>query len=100
MRGRGLRGLCFIVVSSNISPQYVVKLVTCVLNVEVGSSQGRGPRCAGWFQDYVLDIGRFGKKSTMEVRVLKGGIKGWVKEFEGSMMEGFEEEYWEQFKNE
>lgn len=31
----------------------------------------------------------------MEVRVLKGGIKGWVKEFEGSVMEGFDESVWE-----
>ena len=68
--------------------------------LHVGSSQGRGPRCAGWFQDYILDIAKFGRKSALEVRVLKGGIKGWVREFEGAMMEGFEEEYWEQFKNE
>lgn len=27
--------------------------------------------------------------------MLKGGIKGWVKEFEGAVMEGFEEEKWQ-----
>jgi len=49
-------------------------------------------------QDYITDISKFGRKSTLQVRVLKGGIKGWVKDFEGSMMDGFEEKYWEQFK--
>ena len=77
-----------------------IGLVSLCLDIDfiLGSSQGRGPRCAGWFQDYILDIARFGRKSALEVRVLKGGIKGWVKDFEGSMMEGFEEEYWEQFQ--
>ena len=64
----------------------------------IGSSQGRGPRCANWMQDYIDDIAKFGRKSTLKVRVLKGGIKGWVKEFEGSLMEGFVEECWEQDK--
>jgi arsenical-resistance protein 2 len=49
-------------------------------------------------QDYIDDVSKFGRKSSMRVRILKGGIKGWVRDFEGSMMEGFEEKYWEQFK--
>jgi len=63
-----------------------------------GSSSGRGPRCAAWMKDYIDDISKFGRRSSLTVRVLKGGIKGWVKDFEGSMVEGFEEKYWEQFK--
>jgi len=63
-----------------------------------GSSNGRGPRCASWFQDYIDDIAKFSRRSSLKVLVLTGGIKGWVKEFEGSMMEEFDEKYWEQFK--
>ncbi|KAL3423441.1 hypothetical protein PVAG01_05188 [Phlyctema vagabunda] len=63
-----------------------------------GSSLGRGPRCANWFQDYTDDIARFHRRTNLKVLILKGGIKGWVKDFEGSMMDGFEEKYWEQFK--
>ncbi|KAF4635016.1 hypothetical protein G7Y89_g3080 [Cudoniella acicularis] len=62
-----------------------------------GASNGRGPRCANWMQDYITDVSKFGHKSSVKVLVLKGGIKGWVREFEGSMMESFEEEYWKQF---
>ncbi|ESZ93109.1 hypothetical protein SBOR_6510 [Sclerotinia borealis F-4128] len=62
------------------------------------SSSGRGPRCAGWMQDYIDDVAKFGKKSNIDVSVLKGGIKGWVKEFEGMFMDGFEEGKWEELK--
>jgi arsenical-resistance protein 2 len=72
------------------------------LRLFLGSSQGRGPRCAGWFQDYIDDIAKFGRRTApggeIKVLVLKGGVKGWVRDFEGSLMEGFVEEYWEQFK--
>ncbi|PMD38301.1 Rhodanese-like protein [Hyaloscypha variabilis F] len=63
-----------------------------------GSSNGRGPRCAGWMQDYIDDVAKFGRKSEVQVFTLAGGIKNWVKEFEGSLVDGFEEKYWEQFK--
>jgi hypothetical protein len=63
-----------------------------------GASNGRGPRCANWMQDYIDDVSKFGRKTSLQVLILKGGIKGWVKDFEGSLMEGFEEKYWEQFK--
>jgi arsenical-resistance protein 2 len=69
-----------------------------LMRIIAGSSSGRGPRCAGWMQDYIDDVGKFGKKSKVDVLVLKGGIKGWVKDFEGALMDGFEEKYWEQFK--
>lgn len=65
-----------------------------MLKKDIGSSQGRGPRCAGWFQDYIEDIAKFGRKSTVQVKVLKGGIKGWVKEFEGGFMDGYVESAW------
>jgi rhodanese-related sulfurtransferase len=38
------------------------------------SSNGRGPRCAGWFQDALDENGDQIAKSF----VLAGGIKGWV----------------------
>lgn len=63
-----------------------------------GASNGRGPRCAAWMQDYIEDVSKFGRKSSIKVLTLKCGIKGWVKDFEGSMMDGFQEEYWQQFK--
>ncbi len=63
-----------------------------------GASNGRGPRCAGWMQDYIDDVSKFGRKSEVKVFTLAGGIKGWVKDFEGALVDGFEEKYWEQFK--
>ncbi|EHK98123.1 hypothetical protein M7I_6175 [Glarea lozoyensis 74030] len=60
---------------------------------------GRGPRCANWMQDYINDVSKFGRRSALKVKILKGGIKGWVKEYEGSMMDGFQEDYWKQFKD-
>ncbi|KAF8813136.1 NAD(P)-binding protein [Phlegmacium glaucopus] len=38
------------------------------------SSNGRGPRCAGWYQDYLNSQGN--QKST--AFVLEGGIKNWI----------------------
>ncbi len=66
--------------------------------MEIGSSNGRGPRCAAWMQDYIDDISKFGRLSDLKVLVLLGGIKGWVKTFEGALVDGWEEKYWEQFK--
>jgi len=63
-----------------------------------GSSNGRGPRCASWFQDYIDDVSTFGRKTSLQVLTLKGGIKGWVKDFEGALVDGFEEKYWEPMK--
>ncbi|KAJ8112156.1 hypothetical protein OPT61_g5414 [Boeremia exigua] len=60
-----------------------------------GSSNGRGPRCSGWFADYIADSG----DSQIQSLTLEGGIKGWVKagELYTQRMEGFEPEYWKQF---
>ncbi|GAA5887341.1 hypothetical protein JCM5296_007104 [Sporobolomyces johnsonii] len=43
------------------------------------SSQGRGPRCAGWYQD-ALDQAGIAKDVSRAV-VLTGGIKEWVRQF-------------------
>ena len=60
-----------------------------------GSSNGRGPRCAGWFLEFVRNVV---EDVNMQVMVLEGGIKGWVKagpQFTG-LMDGFREEYWKE----
>jgi arsenical-resistance protein 2 len=59
-----------------------------------GSSNGRGPRCAGWFLDHVRGTAEDG---DMQVMVLEGGVKGWVKGGEQytRLMDGFRHEYWE-----
>ncbi|KAJ6555236.1 S-adenosyl-L-methionine-dependent methyltransferase [Mycena sp. CBHHK59/15] len=44
-----------------------------------GSSQGRGPRCAGWYQDF-LDGNKI---SVPKIFVLDGGFKRWLEEFSG-----------------
>lgn len=41
------------------------------------SSNGRGPRCAGWYQD---ELDRRGEKGSAAY-VLKGGIKAWMAEY-------------------
>ncbi len=55
-----------------------------------GSSNGRGPRCAAWLQDYFDDIG----ETHIEALVLKGGIKGWVKKYGGDLMDWYDEKVW------
>jgi arsenical-resistance protein 2 len=58
-----------------------------------GQSNGRGPRCAAWMQDYIDEVG-----GELEALVLTGGIKEWVKEYGGRMMDGYEEEAWKDEK--
>ncbi|KAK4233489.1 arsenical-resistance protein 2 [Achaetomium macrosporum] len=55
-----------------------------------GSSLGRGPRCAAWFQDYVTEIG-----GDLESQVMAGGIRGWVQAYGGSMMDGYDARAWQ-----
>ncbi|KAF2468268.1 Rhodanese-like protein [Lindgomyces ingoldianus] len=60
-----------------------------------GSSNGRGPRCSGWFADYLAENG----ETEMQSLTLAGGIKGWIKaggEYTKNV-EGYEPEYWTQF---
>lgn len=59
----------------------------------VGSSNGRGPRAAGWLQDVINEKG----DKTMKSVAMEGGIKGWVNqgiEFT-DMMEGYQAAFWE-----
>ncbi|KJZ68680.1 hypothetical protein HIM_11936 [Hirsutella minnesotensis 3608] len=55
-----------------------------------GSSSGRGPRCAGWMQDYLDQV----KEVEVRAAVLKGGISGWQKAYGGRMMDWYDEKYW------
>lgn len=57
-----------------------------------GSSNGRGPRCAAWFLEHVRKtVG----DENMQICVLEGGIKGWVKAGLGKeLMDGFDEAHW------
>lgn len=61
----------------------------------VGSSNGRGPRCSGWFADYIAE------KNDLQIQslTLGGGIKGWVTAGKPytQHMEAFDPKYWEQF---
>ncbi|KAF9448813.1 S-adenosyl-L-methionine-dependent methyltransferase [Macrolepiota fuliginosa MF-IS2] len=41
------------------------------------SSNGRGPRCAGWYQDYLDSVSHASSKAY----VLSGGIKGWMAKY-------------------
>jgi len=61
----------------------------------VGSSNGRGPRCAGWMQDYINEVGG---EANIEAQILKGGVKGWVKKYNGELMDWYEAPHWEQYK--
>ena len=58
-----------------------------------GSSNGRGPRCAGWFLEHVRNVA---EDFDMGVLILEGGIKGWVNAGPEyiQLMDGFREEHW------
>lgn len=45
-----------------------------------GSSHGRGPRCARWYQDYLNDKG----DTKSQAFVMRGGIKEWKERFGGN----------------
>ncbi|KAH8822464.1 S-adenosyl-L-methionine-dependent methyltransferase [Flagelloscypha sp. PMI_526] len=45
-----------------------------------GSSSGRAPRCAGWYLDH-LEAQKVVPRP--QVWILEGGMKGWLKDFEG-----------------
>lgn len=64
-----------------------------------GASNGRGPRCAAWFLEYVRAAG----DDNMQCFTLEGGIKGWVKAGPQytRLLDGYQEEHWnELFKQE
>ncbi|KAB5578757.1 Rhodanese-like domain-containing protein [Coniochaeta sp. 2T2.1] len=56
-----------------------------------GSSNGRGPRCAAWMQDYINDAGN----SSIQSLILRGGIRGWIKAYSGRRMDGYDAKVWE-----
>ncbi|KIW14945.1 hypothetical protein PV08_07732 [Exophiala spinifera] len=78
-----------------------------------GSCNGRGPRAAGWFADYIDDQARTRTQDStdgetapqvqqvqMQSAILEGGIKGWVAGGEEyvKLVDGFEREVWEKTK--
>jgi len=74
-----------------------------LLTPPIGSSNGRGPRCAGWFADYIAARGaEEGLPETMvepRVYTLAEGIKGWVAAGPPyrALVDNFDEGYWLQF---
>jgi len=64
-----------------------------------GSSNGRGPRCAGWFAEYVATrCAELGVPVSPDVFILEGGIKGWVAGGEQYTvnMDAYQPNYWRQ----
>ncbi|TKX22862.1 rhodanese-like domain-containing protein 3 [Elsinoe australis] len=57
-----------------------------------GSSCGRGPRAAGWFDDFLQDHKLINTRSI----ILEGGIKGWAKAGKPftDFMDGFDASKW------
>ncbi|KND90996.1 hypothetical protein TOPH_04255 [Tolypocladium ophioglossoides CBS 100239] len=55
-----------------------------------GSSSGRGPRCAGWMQDYLNEV----CEASITAAILKGGVKGWEKAYGGRMMDSYDAKFW------
>ncbi|KAK3335220.1 hypothetical protein B0T19DRAFT_436101 [Cercophora scortea] len=55
-----------------------------------GSSNGRGPRCAAWMQDYIDEAG-----GDLQAQVMTGGIRGWVKAYGGRMTDAYDEKAWQ-----
>lgn len=56
---------------------------------------GRGAKCAAWFLEHVRNTAG---DEDMQVMVLEGGVKGWVKagsEYTG-LMDGYKEEHWKE----
>ena len=64
-----------------------------------GSSQGRGPRAAGWFADHIEDQQKSDQadaNATITSLVLDGGVKGWVAGGDDftTLMDGYVAEKW------
>ncbi|KAI8719509.1 Rhodanese domain-containing protein [Fusarium sp. LHS14.1] len=55
-----------------------------------GSCGSRGPRCAGWMQDYLNEVG----ETDIKAEILIGGIKGWQKTYGGKLMDYYDEKVW------
>ncbi|KAH6900405.1 Rhodanese-like domain-containing protein [Thelonectria olida] len=55
-----------------------------------GSCGTRGPRCAGWMQDYLNEV----SETNIKAEILAGGIKGWQKAYGGKLMDWYDEKAW------
>ncbi|KAK3392699.1 hypothetical protein B0H63DRAFT_196 [Podospora didyma] len=55
-----------------------------------GSSNGRGPRCAAWMQDYTNEV-----SGDLQSQVMTGGIRGWVKAHGSHMTDAYDEKVWQ-----
>jgi hypothetical protein len=67
--------------------------------MSTGASNGRGPRCAGWFAEYIATrCNELGTPLSPQVYVLEGGIKGWVAGGESYTvnMDAYQPNYWRQ----
>jgi arsenical-resistance protein 2 len=90
-------GVC-LAVSSYVD---IVDIGECPALILAGSCGSRGPRCAGWFKDYVADMAvKACEPAKIEVFALEGGIKGWVAAGDQYLrcMDGFKPEHWKQFE--
>ncbi|KAH7219311.1 hypothetical protein NOF04DRAFT_1268468 [Fusarium oxysporum II5] len=58
---------------------------------QAGSCGSRGPRCAGWMQDYLDEV----EETEIKAEILIGGIKGWQKAYAGQLMDSYDEKVWE-----
>ncbi|KAL7943056.1 Rhodanese-like domain-containing protein [Trichoderma barbatum] len=56
-----------------------------------GSCGTRGPKCAGWFQEYLSSVG----ETEMTALILKGGVKGWQKTYNGQNMDHYDPNAWD-----
>jgi len=56
-----------------------------------GSCGSRGPRCAGWMQDYLDEV----EETEIKAEILIGGIKGWQKAYDGQLMDSYDKKAWE-----
>ncbi|KAK1922957.1 Rhodanese-like domain-containing protein [Papiliotrema laurentii] len=63
-------------VAASLTSSYSHVLFHC------SSSNGRGPRCAAWYQDALQERGM-----DVNAYVLAGGIKAWVQEFPDEVVE-------------
>ncbi|EHK40254.1 hypothetical protein TRIATDRAFT_80524 [Trichoderma atroviride IMI 206040] len=55
-----------------------------------GSCGTRGPKCAGWFQEYLDSVG----EAEMKAVILRGGVKGWQKTYNGQLMDYYDPGAW------
>jgi hypothetical protein len=72
------------------------KLTSPLTMIKLGSSRGRGTRCAGWFDDHIQSQVQDSATKKMESIILLGGITGWANAGEQfvAMMDGYECEAW------